>query len=278
MRVFIFFSFIFPIVALTHFYNSGEVEYNRRLESIKKATVLLYIGESRGSGTLLKYKNKETGNYDSVILTNAHVCIEKFPRMIYDETYRNTYAEKSSKISIRGEKTIHLEIQNKNKFFSLYKDMCLIRVSERYFPQKYFSFIKIKPEDSLAFAKNKELMMFTRNYGKGEVFVKRGKFVGEISHEFSIEVARVKNHKISYTRSPALISDIDVVPGDSGSALYNSKLELIGLTFGNQLNHQKYNPSQIGEFLASKGITFSELPSLKEQISEINGLHIRLEE
>ena len=266
--------------------------YTKRLYDIKNATVLLNVFGKRGTGTLVKdplLRDSPNSPVEYYILTNAHVCIDNFKLYLSEKKYSSNYQKLKTTMMVYGKKgQTQITVKNTSKEFNLYQDVCLVKVNPKDFSPKIYSFVSLySSNDVVKIANNKEdktiLNLFTRNYtdsDSGEVFIKKGTRTGFINHEFQIRInGTKKKDKIrSYWRGPASISSLDVIPGDSGSAIYDYKLDMVGLAFGTRLTNTKYDIEELDQFLASKKISHNKISKLENEIKEISGLYIPLKD
>lgn len=218
-------------------------QYKKRLEQIKKSTVVVKTENGTGSGTLIYDKS-----FGKAILTNAHVCVPQ----LKNESPENIekYNEKEKTVLIGYEKAFYsMRIRNKKIIRDFYLDYCFIPISERVSKDLTFVKFKYRPllraeelsekEKRIVFSikGDYDFFMATKNYSFEKTSIASGFFLAD-SNNSLISLKYSENTTREVFRGRSTITNISVVPGDSGSSIYNKNLEMIGLVFGNKITTQ----------------------------------------
>ena len=267
--------------------------YAKRLKNIKKATVLIQFesGVSKGktgSGTLIK-----DPFYGTYILTNAHVCFEDLPYFLNNQKYKRKFLKGITKYSIWNQTSaVDLKIKNSELSYSLYPDICRIPVQEEKFDFS-FHFLSNKSSSAVVNQLRKKrvknnIFLFTRNQASAhKVLIKKGKeekTVGDISMKIK---SKIKNKKYEVSNGPVSYTSINVIPGDSGSLIYDKYLNIYGIVFGNSVTDTKVlilgrkkekndpNFSFYEELLNFYKVETKDLSEQKIQLKGLKGMFIK---
>lgn len=268
--------------------------YEKRLNEIKRATVVLShktprnADGSKGTGTL--FNTPFTGSF---ILTNAHVCLEDMASLIHDEDYKKDWLKRTSLYKITGQyDTKRTRVKNNEISYIFKTDFCIIPVNKEDFPE---SFHFLNEESSIDVLNQVEeekhpnkIYLITRNHAEDEeVLIKSGteelkwKYViMEMKTKSAYKNKEVKTYEIE--KGPVSYTSINIVPGDSGSLIYDKYLNVHGLAFGNSVQDPeivglklKEDESYFEKFIEFFGVSAKDLGQQKLELKDLKGMFIR---